>query len=112
MQANFISRIFATRSPSSQRKKRMGRRHALGQKNPMTFFRCVPMDPAAAARFRTSRRDDRGGAIQTRPVDGPGYPCRACLRLGQPGEVAPRILGFAPAAGAVLDTLARVFACA
>ncbi|MFM7608253.1 MAG: DUF1203 domain-containing protein [Alphaproteobacteria bacterium] len=53
----------------------------------MTFFRCVPMDPAAAERFRISRRDDRGGMIQTRQVDGPGYPCRACLRLGQPGEV-------------------------
>ena len=52
----------------------------------MTRFRCVPMDPEAARRFRASRRDDRGGEIQTRQVDGPGYPCRACLRLGQPGE--------------------------
>ena len=53
----------------------------------MTRFRCLPMDPEAASRFRTSRRDDRGGIIQTREVDRPGYPCRACLRLGQPGEV-------------------------
>ena len=48
----------------------------------MTRFRCVPMDPEAAQRFRAARRDDRVGEIQTREVDGPGYPCRACLRLG------------------------------
>jgi len=52
----------------------------------MTRFRCVPMDSAAAARFRTTRRDDRGGPVLTRIVDGPGFPCRACLRLGTPGE--------------------------
>ncbi|MCU0887877.1 MAG: DUF1203 domain-containing protein [Rubritepida sp.] len=52
----------------------------------MTRFRCVPMDSAAAARFRTTRRDDRGGEVLVRPVDGPGFPCRHCLRLGQPGE--------------------------
>ena len=52
----------------------------------MTRFRCLPMDASAAARFRATRRDDRGGQIQTRQVDGPGYPCRACLRLGLPGE--------------------------
>lgn len=62
-------------------------RNKPAQKSPMTRFRCVPMDPAAAERFRNSRRDDRGGAIQTRQVDGPGYPCRACLYLGQSGEV-------------------------
>jgi hypothetical protein len=44
------------------------------------------MDPAAAARFRATRIDDRGGGVHSRPVDGPGFPCRACLRLGQPGE--------------------------
>jgi hypothetical protein len=52
----------------------------------MTRFRCVPMDPAAAARFRATRRDDRGGPVLSRIVDGPGFPCRACLRLGRPGE--------------------------
>ena len=44
------------------------------------------MDPDAALRFRTSGRDDRGGPVHLRQVDGPGYPCRACLRLGKPGE--------------------------
>lgn len=52
----------------------------------MTRFRCVPMDPAAAARFRTTRRDDRSDPLHVRIVDGPGFPCRACLRLGRPGE--------------------------
>jgi len=52
----------------------------------MTRFRCVPMDPPAAARFRATRRDDRGGPVLSRIVDGPGFPCRACLRLGAPGE--------------------------
>lgn len=52
----------------------------------MTRFRCVPMDASAAARFRATHRDDRGGAVHRRPVDGPGFPCRACLRLGRPGE--------------------------
>jgi hypothetical protein len=52
----------------------------------MTRFHCVPMDPAAAARIRATRTDDRGGAVHVRPVDGPGFPCRACLRLGVPGE--------------------------
>ena len=65
----------------------MVRRLALGQIPNMTRFRCVPMDPEAALRFRSSRRDDRGRIIQAREVDGPGYPCRACLRLGQLGEV-------------------------
>lgn len=52
----------------------------------MTRFRCIPMDADSAARFRTTHRDDRGGAVHVRPVDGPGFPCRACLRLGLPGE--------------------------
>ncbi|MFN6955489.1 MAG: DUF1203 domain-containing protein [Acetobacteraceae bacterium] len=52
----------------------------------MNRFRCVPMDPAAAARFRIAGTDDRGGAVHHRAVDGPGFPCRACLRLGLPGE--------------------------
>ncbi len=49
-------------------------------------FRCVPMDAQSAARFRATQRDDRGGAVRVRTVDGPGFPCRACLRLGRPGE--------------------------
>jgi hypothetical protein len=52
----------------------------------MTDFRCIAMDTPSARRFRTTRRDDRGGAVHIRPVDGPGFPCRHCLRLGVPGE--------------------------
>jgi len=52
----------------------------------MSTFRCLPMDTAAAARFRATGRDDRGGPVIRRIVDGPGFPCRHCLRLGQPGE--------------------------
>ncbi|CAH0224355.1 DUF1203 domain-containing protein [Roseomonas sp. CECT 9278] len=51
-----------------------------------TRFRCIPMDADSATRFRATHRDDRGGAVHVRPVDGPGFPCRACLRLGRPGE--------------------------
>jgi len=64
----------------------MARLGPVGHIGLMTRFRCLPMDASAAARFRATRRDDRGGQIQTRQVDGPGYPCRACLRLGLPGE--------------------------
>jgi hypothetical protein len=39
-----------------------------------------------AARFRTTGRDDRGNALIRRVVDGPGFPCRHCLQLGEPGE--------------------------
>jgi hypothetical protein len=52
----------------------------------MSTFRCLPMETDAARRFRATRRDDRGGPVHVRPVDGPGFPCRHCLRLGQPGE--------------------------
>lgn len=52
----------------------------------MTNFRCLPMDTLTAQRFRTTGRDDRGGRTHRRLVDGPGFPCRHCLRLGTPGE--------------------------
>ncbi len=52
----------------------------------MSRFRCVPMDTESAQRFRATRRDDRGGPVLERIVDGPGFPCRHCLRLGVPGE--------------------------
>jgi hypothetical protein len=52
----------------------------------MSNFRCVAMDTASAARLRATRRDDRGGPTLGRIVDGPGFPCRHCLRLGLPGE--------------------------
>lgn len=52
----------------------------------MSQFRCVPMDTESARRFRASRIDDRGGPAHSRIVDGPGFPCRHCLRLGEAGE--------------------------
>jgi hypothetical protein len=52
----------------------------------MPRFRCIAMPTATAARFRATGRDDRGNALLARRVDGPGFPCRHCLRLGAPGE--------------------------
>lgn len=52
----------------------------------MAQFRCVPMDSDSARRFRATRIDDRGGPAHVRVVDGPGFPCRHCLRLGTVGE--------------------------
>ncbi len=52
----------------------------------MPGFRCIAMPTEAARRFRETGRDDRGGALHHRVVDGPGFPCRHCLRLGEPGE--------------------------
>ncbi|PHK95198.1 hypothetical protein CR162_09560 [Pseudoroseomonas rhizosphaerae] len=52
----------------------------------MPRFRCVPMPTRTARRFRQTGRDDRGLPLHARPVDGPGFPCRHCLRLGAPGE--------------------------
>lgn len=46
----------------------------------------MPMDSASATRFRATRIDDRGGPTLRRVVDGPGFPCRHCLRLGLPGQ--------------------------
>ncbi len=52
----------------------------------MPRFRCIAMPTEDAARFRETGRDDRGNALIRRTVDGPGFPCRHCLRLGEPGE--------------------------
>jgi hypothetical protein len=52
----------------------------------MTHFRCLPIPTATAERWRATGRDDRGNPVQRRVVDGPGFPCRHCLQLGQPGE--------------------------
>lgn len=52
----------------------------------MPRFRCVPMPTDTARRFRQTGRDDRGLPLHRRAVDGPGFPCRHCLRLGLPGE--------------------------
>jgi hypothetical protein len=53
----------------------------------MTHFRCLPIPAETAARWRETGTDDRGNALLRRVVNGPGFPCRHCLRLGQPGEV-------------------------
>lgn len=52
----------------------------------MPRFRCLPIATDVAGRWRTEGRDDRGQALHRRVVDGPGFPCRHCLRLGEPGE--------------------------
>lgn len=52
----------------------------------MPRFRCIAMPTEDAARFRDTGRDDRGNALIRRTVDGPGFPCRHCLGLGEPGE--------------------------
>ena len=53
----------------------------------MPRFRCVPTPTETADRFRRTGLDDRGATLHRRIVDGPGFPCRHCLRLGEPGEV-------------------------
>lgn len=53
---------------------------------PLKRFRCVAIETETATRWRASGRDDRGQALHRRIVDGPGFPCRHCLRLGVPGE--------------------------
>ncbi|MDO9710466.1 DUF1203 domain-containing protein [Paracraurococcus lichenis] len=52
----------------------------------MPHFRCLPIPSGTAARWRATGHDDRGGALHRRVVDGPGFPCRHCLQLGEPGE--------------------------
>jgi hypothetical protein len=52
----------------------------------MPGFRCIAMPTEDAARFRATGRDDHGHALHRRRVDGPGFPCRHCLRLGEAGE--------------------------
>lgn len=52
----------------------------------MPQFRCVAIPTETAARWRQSGRDDRGQALHRRVVDGPGFPCRHCLQLGEMGE--------------------------
>lgn len=52
----------------------------------MPGFRCIAMSTEAARRFRETGRDDRGQPLHRRIVDGPGFPCRHCLQLGEPGE--------------------------
>ena len=53
----------------------------------MPSFRCVAIPTTTAERFRRTGLDDRNQPVHRRVVDGPGFPCRHCLRLGEPGEV-------------------------
>jgi hypothetical protein len=53
----------------------------------MPEFRCVAIATEVAERFRRTGRDDRGLTLHRRTVDGPGFPCRHCLQLGEVGEV-------------------------
>ena len=52
----------------------------------MSRFRCRPIPTETAARWRATGRDDRANPLIHRIVDGPGFPCRHCLHLGEPGE--------------------------
>ena len=52
----------------------------------MSPFRCVAIPTDTAARWRATGQDDRGQPLHRRVVDGPGFPCRHCLELGEPGE--------------------------
>ena len=52
----------------------------------MPRFRCLPIETATAERWRASSEDDRGNPLIRRIADGPGFPCRHCLRLAAPGE--------------------------
>ncbi|HEX3537459.1 MAG TPA: DUF1203 domain-containing protein [Stellaceae bacterium] len=56
----------------------------------MIRFRCVPMDTAAAERFRQTGRDDAGSPLHRRIADHPS-PCRHCLADATEGE--PVLLG-------------------
>ncbi len=51
----------------------------------MIPFRCVPMDTAAADRFRESGLDDAGNRL-VRQFAGHSSPCRHCLTDARPGE--------------------------
>jgi len=52
----------------------------------MTRFRCLPVPTETARRWRETGTDDRGQTLHRRVADGPGFPCRHCLRLAGPGE--------------------------
>jgi len=56
----------------------------------MTAFRCLPIDPAIAERFRATGLDDGGNTLRRLTADD-ASPCRVCLCNAQPGE--PVLLG-------------------
>jgi hypothetical protein len=53
----------------------------------MTAFHCIAIATPVADRFRRTGRDDNGNEIRRMAAtEGGGFPCRHCLRLGEPGE--------------------------
>jgi hypothetical protein len=68
----------------------------------MPAFHCIAIETAIADRFRRTGRDDSGNQIRRIVATGAGaFPCRHCLRLGEPGETMllgsyhlPRPLGI------------------
>lgn len=55
----------------------------------MTQFQCVPIPTETAARFRATGIDDNGNTMRRMTValgTGSSFPCRHCLRPGEPGE--------------------------
>ena len=56
----------------------------------MIGFQCIPMDSAAAERFRRTGNDDAGDPLHRRIADHPS-PCRHCLADAVTGE--PVLLG-------------------
>jgi len=69
----------------------------------MVPFRCVPMDTAAADRFRATSVDDAGNRLHRKLADHPS-PCRHCLTEAVQGEAV--LLGsyhFGRPMGILLD---------
>lgn len=54
----------------------------------MPAFRCIAIPTETAERFRKTGQDDNGNVLRRIVVTSEGgFPCRYCLRLGQPGEM-------------------------
>jgi len=69
----------------------------------MSHFRCLPIDPAIADRFRATGQDESGNVLRRLAANGPS-PRRVCLRDAVPGGTGPaRLLPPAPAACDLLD---------
>ena len=56
----------------------------------MSRFRCLPIDPAVAERFRATGHDDAGNPLRCMTADHPS-PCQVCLCDAAVGE--PVLLG-------------------
>lgn len=68
----------------------------------MTAFQCIAIDTEIAERFRATGLDANANALRRiEATAAGGFPCRHCLKLGQPGEMMllgsynlPRPLGI------------------